>query len=283
MFNLNEKIFLFLTLVLFLFPSCIKYYKISNIEMHQGHDHEDERNALDGNKKTVAIYDQFMTQAIFDVLYLADPVRLAYVDKYCEKTGADLTTKKAMQAREIELNKNWLSFYVLSDIRDKKHVSLTDKKSSWSMYLKFVDGTTVNPISIKEVDLEPEYIYLFGPMFNLFKRCYEVKFPARDLSRNFYITNEESFQLFFSSAYKETALIFNETDNSRELFAPKKEEKPEKIKSVCKYCNTQINEEPTKKSRLCLDSIKKEHSVKKKREPKVKKRKILKDEDFYWI
>ncbi|MFH1461412.1 MAG: hypothetical protein ABIF12_00480 [bacterium] len=283
MFDFQKKMYLFLSLVLFLFPSCIKYYKISNIEMHQGHDHEDERNALDGNKKTVAIYDQFMTQAIFDVLYLADPVRLAYVDKHCEKIGADLTTKKAMQAREIELNKNWISFYVLSDIRDKKHVSLTDKKSSWSIYLKFVDGATISPISIKEVDLEPEYIYLFGPMFNLFKRCYEVKFPARDLSRNFYIINEEPFQLFFSSAYKETALIFNEKDDSRELFAPKKKEKPEKIESVCKYCDIQINEEPTKKSRLSADSLIKERTPKIKRGPKVKKRKILKDEDFYWI
>ena len=316
MFSLQKNSILFLVLILFLVPSCIKYYELSNIEFHQGHDHDDEREALDGNKKSVSIYDQFMTQAIFDVLYLADPVRMAYVDLHCEKKGLDSSTKKTLQAREIELGKHWITFYVLADIRDKKHVALTDKNSSWSLFLRLKDNTDIAPLSIKEVDLEPEYQRLFGSMFTSFKRSYEVKFPAKDLNNNNYLRSNEPFRLFVSSAYKESAFTFNEPEKIK-VSKRKKKDAPKKRKLVCKYCGSTVSREPSKKSRLKnakSDSIKietvceyceyvinrepakssrlgpvsyqKKKRIKKekvKKVKKIKKRKILKDEDFYWI
>ncbi|MBD3273501.1 hypothetical protein GF385_04100 [Candidatus Dependentiae bacterium] len=277
MFEILKKPLLFAVLILFLFPSCIKYYKISNMEFHQGYPHEDELEAIDGNRKTTAIYDQFITQAIFDVLYLSDSVRFAYVDKYCEKRGLGKETKKSLQARELELNKNWITFYVLADIRDKKHVSLTDKNSAWSLYLRFKDKRTIRPLSIREVDLAPEYQYLFGPLFNRFKRYYEVKFAARDSNNNYYIKNKEPFDLVVSSAYKESFLTFNEPKTP--IKKPKKKENTKKC--VCEYCESIINRKATKKSRLKKIDYKKEQKPKKTR--KIKKRKLLKDEDFYWI
>ena len=279
MFYIQKNLFLFLISALFLFPSCIRYYKVSNIEFHQGYDHEDEREALDGNKKTVAIYDEFMTKAIFDVLYLSDSVRLAYVNKYCEKKGLDDLSKKSMTEREVELSKHWVTFYVLADIRDKKHISLTDKNSSWSLFLRFKDKTTVSPLSIKEVDLQPEYQYLFGSMFNSFKRSYEVKFPAKDLNNNNYFNDNEPFQLVVSSSYKDSFFTFNEPKNvivSKKKPAPKKE-------AVCKYCDSVVNREPSKKSRLKDTFYGKKKPPKKQKSRKEKQRKILKDEDFYWI
>ena len=280
MFKNQKNSFLFLILILSLFPSCIKYYELSNIEFHQGHDHDDEREALVGNKKGMTIYDEFMTRAIFDVLYLAEPVRMAYVDLHCDKKGLDSFTKKRLQAREIELNKHWITFYVLADIRDKKHVALTDKNSAWSLFLRLKDNTDIAPLSIKEVELEPEYQRLFGPMFNSFKRSYEIKFPAKDLNNNNYLKNNEPFRLFVSSAYKESAFTFNEP---KEPKPPKKKEAPKTIKSVCKYCDDVVNRKATKTSRLAPVSYEKKKHTKKVKVKKIKKRKILKDEDFYWI
>lgn len=310
MFSFQKNSILFLMLILFLAPSCMKYYKISNIEFHQGHDHDDERKALVGNKKNVSIYDQFMTQAIFDVLYLAEPVRMAYVDLHCEKRGLNISTKNKLQAREIELNKHWITFYVLADIRDKKHVALTDINSAWSLFLRFADNTDVAPLSIKEVELEPEYQRLFGPMFDSFKRSYELKFPAKNLNNQNYIVSNEPFKLFISSAYKETALTFNELEIIEEPVIKKE-------RMVCKYCNATVNRQPSKssrlkkseiqadgeaetvcehcqhvvnrtpflKSRLGIVSYEKKNTkhIKKEKVKKVIKRKILKDEDFYWI
>lgn len=278
MFNIQKKLFLFLVSALFLFPSCIRYYKVSNIEFHQGYDHGDEREALDGNKKTVAIYDEFMTKAIFDVLYLSDSVRLAYVNKYCEKKGSDNFAKERMIDREVELGKHWITFYVLADVRDKKHVSLTDKNSSWSLFLRLENKMTIPPLSIKEVDLQPEYQYLFGSMFNSFKRSYEVKFPAKDLNNENYFNNDELFQLVVSSSYKESFFSFNEQKN---VTVSKKKPAPKKV-AVCKYCDSVVNREPSKRSRLKNISYEKKKSSKKQK-VKEKQRKILKDEDFYWI
>ena len=72
------------------------------------------------------------------------------------------------------------------------------------LYLTLPDGQKIMPISIKEVDLEPEYQFLFGHRFNLFKRAYVVKFAAVDLTGNYYLQNNDSFNLVFSSSYKES-------------------------------------------------------------------------------
>lgn len=275
MFQIQKIYICFIAASSFLFPSCIKYYKIANTETHQGHAHQDERVALDGNKKKLAIYDQFMTQAIFDVLYLNDDVRFAYVDKYCEKNGLDEFAMKSLQSREMELNKNWISFYVLADIRDKKHTALTDPKSTWSMFLDFGNGIRISPLNIKELNLEPEYQTLFGSLFSTFVRSYEVKFPARDLNNIPYRKDKIPFKLFFSSAFKESALTFN-GELEKSYFV-----KPDKkvVKSDCKCCTDIIKRPPSKQSRIKIYKTKKIEKIK----PKSKKRKILKDEDFYWI
>ncbi len=226
---LNKNYLFFLFGILFIFPGCIKYYKLSNMEFHQGKNHPEDRDALDGTKKRVAIYDEFRTKAIFDVLYLSDAVRMAYLDINSEKKGYDLNTKNNLKSKELEQNKFWTTFYILADIRDKKKTSLTDKNSDWSFYLLLDDLTRVQPISIKEIEVEPEYQYLFGSRFNLFQRYYEVKFPAKDLSGNYYINIKESFDLVLSSASKETHVKFNEP---KDLIAKKKDNRTNKGKIV---------------------------------------------------
>jgi len=233
MFKKNNL--LILIFVLFIFPSCYKHYKVSNIEFHQGKNHDDERAAVSKNLKKVAIYDEYETKAIFDVLYLCDSIKTAYVNKNSVKKGYDQEAKKALMAKELEQNKYWITFYVLTDLRDRKRNSLNEKNATWSVYLKLNDGLTVQPISVKEVDLEPEYQYLFGPRFTPFQRYFEVKFPAKDLNNNFYVIENIPFELVLSSAYKESFIKFNDP-NVKDLY-----------------------------------------------KPTTKSRKILKNEDFYWI
>jgi len=80
----NSFRFMFLFIcVLILFPSCIKYYKLSKDEFPQGEDHKRYKELRAGNLRTVAIYDQFATKAIFDLLWLSDDVRNAYVNINC--------------------------------------------------------------------------------------------------------------------------------------------------------------------------------------------------------
>ncbi len=233
MFKKNNLLILIFTI--FLFPSCYKHYKVSNIEFHQGQNHPDERVALNKNLKKVAIYDEYETKAIFDLLYFSDSVREAYINKHVEKKGYDQEKKNSLIAKELEQNKYWTTFYILTDLRDRKRNSLNEKNATWSVFLKLNNGSTVQPISIKEIDLEPEIQYLFGPRFTPFQRYFEVKFPAKDLNGNLYISDKTPFEVALSSAYKTSFVKFND-QTTKDLYRP--------------YS---------------------------------KKRKILKNEDFYWI
>ncbi|MCK4651012.1 hypothetical protein KAT08_02430 [Candidatus Babeliales bacterium] len=202
---LGKKVIIgfYILLILFLLPSCIKYYKLEKDEFPQGKDLEDKREIVDANLRRVAVYDQFATKAIFDVLWLSNDTREAYVDINCKKNGKDDQEKRALLRRQLEENKHWNSFYVLADVRDKINISLTDKNSIWSLYVVGKDEDRVRPISIKEVDLEPEYQFLFGPIFNFLKRIYLVKFPAASLDGKRYIKKDGEFKLIFSSAGKQ--------------------------------------------------------------------------------
>ncbi|MFA5074843.1 MAG: hypothetical protein WC436_01955 [Candidatus Babeliales bacterium] len=200
-------------------PSCIKYYELSKEEFAQGKDLDDHKKVVANNIKRLSVYDQFETRAIFDTLWLSDSVRKAYVDINCYKQGKEEQAKQALMTRQLEENKHWITFYVLADVRDKTHSSLTDKNSYWSLFLQLYDGQKVMPISIKETEIEPEYQSLFNYRFNSFKRIYIVKFPATDLSGKNYLKNDKAeFKLVFSSPKKESFVTWSLLDkNSKEI------------------------------------------------------------------
>lgn len=181
MHNKRLMFIVFVILSLVPFSGCIKYYKLAKSEFPQGKDHADKRTVVANNVRTARIYHEFSTKAIFNTLWLSDETRSSYVDMFCEKRGKDEQTKEAMLRRQLEENKHWITFYVLADIRDRTHVSLTDSYPMWSMYLDVHGGEKVQPISIKEAEVNPEYQFIFGHRFNMFKRAYMVKFPATSL------------------------------------------------------------------------------------------------------
>jgi hypothetical protein len=203
-----------LTLIL-VFPSCVKYYELSNKECYQGKSMPDRKEVSKNNLKKLTINDQFSTMAIFDCLWLSDDVRNAYIEMNCSRKGKDEQAKMALLTRQLEENKHWITFYILADIRDKTDGSLSDKNSPWGLFLETPDNRRVAPLSIKEIEIEPEYKFLFGPRFNLFGRTYEVKFPAADLSGVKYLKNQsEIFKLVAASPKKEGAVWWNKLDST---------------------------------------------------------------------
>lgn len=228
-----SSIFLFCSLVLF--SSCIKYHKLAKQEFPQGDNLDDRREISYNNLRSSTVNDEFATLAIFDFLWLSDETRIAFVDMNCEKSGRDEQTRQAMLCRQLEENKHWITFYVLADVRDNASGSLSDKDALWSFYLakeEFLPETEeeknkrlrkrlkrktkeidkLMPISIKEIEIEPEYKFLFGPKFDQFGRAYKIKFPATNLVGKKYLATGDRFKLVVASPIKKTGVYFNDKD-----------------------------------------------------------------------
>lgn len=180
-------------------PGCVKYHKILQSEVPQGQSQPEHGEVAQTYLRSCSFYDQFQTLAIFDVLWLSDQLKTTYVKMQSERCGKDEQASEALLRRQLEENKHWISFIMLTDIRDKLYVALSEKDSAWSVFLQTVDGEKVQPISIKEIELEPEYQYFFGSRFNLFKKSYLVKFPAKPLDGTAYLDRGNSFKMTIAS------------------------------------------------------------------------------------
>jgi hypothetical protein len=194
------------------FSSCVRYDKLVKSEFPQGTSYDDNRDVTYYNVRSANLYEQFETKGIFNALHLSDGTRTKYVDVYTRKRGIMGASYKAMLNRNLEENKHWISFYLLADIRDKTYVSLSEKNSSWSLYLDMGNGVTIAPESIKEVDIEPEYQAFFGYRFNLFKAAYLVKFPIQDAAGKRYEGDDVDLKLVISSPYKKCELEWKNSD-----------------------------------------------------------------------
>ena len=215
---INKKNFIFFYLLLLLvLPSCIKYYEMSNDEFPQAIEKKDDYTELiQENLKSVRAYEQFETKATFDALWMSDEMKVAFENVYCNKRGKDENTKDALIRRQLEESKHWITFYVLTDVRGKNNTSMTEKDSLWSMYLQ-VGDKKISPISIKEVELEPEIQFFFGSRFSSFKSPYLVKFPATDMAGQFYLKDASGMSLFFSSPLLETKLTWSNEENKKAM------------------------------------------------------------------
>lgn len=196
--------FSLLSLLIFM-SGCIPYYRLSKKEFPQGEDLKTYYNISRDYIRSQSIYEQFTTLAQFDAIWLCDQTRIAYVDMYSQRHGKSDSTKEAILNRQLEENRHWISFYVLSDIRDVSNASLTDKNPYWTVYLE-IAGQKLEPVDIKEVELEPEYANLFGNKLNSFKAVYYISFAAQDISGKFYLDGCKSLTLFFNSVDKSCSM-----------------------------------------------------------------------------
>lgn len=204
-----------------LFSGCVKYYETLPSEFPQGGEKGDYRAISANYVKSARVYDQFLTRAFFDALWLSDEVRVAYAKLYCAKRGKSSEDTEAFIVRQREENKHWTTFYVLADVRDRDGTSLSDReKAPWTFYLKIGDYK-VEAVSVKEIELEPEFRAFFDQQFNSFKTAYAVKFPAREKfdgeADKKIDKKKEPIQLMIESVYKSVKLSWSPWDKKKEV------------------------------------------------------------------
>jgi len=182
---MNNVCYLFFIALLLPMTSCIKYYDTVKSEFPQAKDQPTKQEAVYRYVRSETVYDEFQTRAIFDVLWLSDSVRSAYVDVYTNKHGLNLDGKDDLLKKQRKENEETISFYVLAEVRDPGHISLEDSNSAWSLYLTNDSGWKLNPKNIKEVELAPEYKNFFGRhRVTPFKVPYLVTFDLKDFVLN---------------------------------------------------------------------------------------------------
>lgn len=204
---------------LMMLSSCVKYYEVIKSEVPQGEKLYDNRQITHNYVRSQRVMDQFITRAVFDVLWLSNETRRAYVDTVCRsKPDAE---RSAMLKRQFEENNHWISFYVLADIRHDVYKSLNDQNSEWRLYLKLSDGKRIEPVSIQEHEIEAEYQQIFGYRFSLHKTGYLVKFSTKSPDGKPFISADDSITLVMASPDRMTNFVWNKNDfkESCELLA----------------------------------------------------------------
>lgn len=223
---MNKTAFAGLFIAIFLLPGCIKYYELSTTEFPQGELIQAPSLLKKNYVRSAKIYNEFATVASFDALLLAPEVRTFFAERSCNKRGKDKETTKAIKSRQLEETNHWIGFYVLADIRTRNNTALKEKNAAWTLYLTIEDTVKLEPLSIKEVELEPEYQTVFGQLFNNFKNVYLVKFPAHSIDGKAYTgANKPKLKLTFAGPKHECSALwdtqscsYKETGNDEDFY-----------------------------------------------------------------
>jgi len=219
--------------------ACVKTYKLAPSETPQGKEHKDKREVVKENLRSVRVYDEWQTSAMFDVLWMSDQTRCAYADLYSIRRGFDAAAREQKIQEELAKNNETITFYILADVRDPFHPDLGDDTPAWTIHLD-VHGNKVLPQNVDDAEngeeLEPEILTLFGHRYRKpkFKKPYIVKFSVGTIKSH--IDAKKPFKMIISSVTRQCELGWNGVHH------------------------------------VCVKEIK-----------TVKKRRLPKDEDYYWL
>ncbi len=158
-----------------LLPGCGGVVDWANETFDQGKQHADHKATVDKYMRSIKIYDQFETVALFDILFLSDDIRDAYSKLFSSMHGRSQEAHLTFLRRQLKTNEHFVSFYVLST----HQVPLNLKPAVWSIYLKIGD-VAYQPLEIKAIELSPEYNRFFGKRLTNHKRPYEIRFERQD-------------------------------------------------------------------------------------------------------
>lgn len=196
---------LILKRLLFLFPLVIvglggckyKTYNFIPAEVPQGKPVSlEEHDILETHLQTVRVYNQFSTVAFFDALLLDGPMRTLHTDSFVRRTAKKREDVWKDQSSELD---NFVSFYILSDVRSADHASLSDDLCPWSIQLANDRDEVLTPASVSERELTPEFTTFFGYRVTPHKTAYLVKFLAKNEQGDLFIKPGEGCTLFFCS------------------------------------------------------------------------------------
>lgn len=201
----KKSIYILVSGCILILPGCGRIVDWAKESFYQGQDLNDYKTAPREFLRSITVYDQFETVGMFDALWLSDPVRTAYAQLYSCRQGKSSEHEKAFLRRQLEENKHYIVFYVLS-LYSKP---LDAEDALWSLFLD-VDGSRYVPTEIKAVELAPEYKFFFGKRFSKFKVPYLIRFNVCDIENKPIITEgTQIVRLIFRSVEKEAELLWD--------------------------------------------------------------------------
>lgn len=173
--KLNRSLY-FVVGALLTLPGCGRIIDWGKEQFNQGQEVDEINKRVKDYIRSIKVYDQFTTRGIFDAIWMSDEVRTAYADLYAFRQGKSDEHTKTFLRRQLEENKHFISFYVLS----LYEVPLGEANSEWNLILK-VNDTEYVPVEVKKIELPHEYRIFFGDRYTRFKEPYIVKFNAKDV------------------------------------------------------------------------------------------------------
>lgn len=156
------------------------------------------------------VYEQFSPLAHFNIIWLSNEVRAAYVQIYAQKHCLTQQKYQNLLQNELTLNQQCISFYILAAITTRfAEESLISKNPEWSISL-FVNDHYYKPVEIAKLEnLPPEYVIFYGKAFTRFKTPYLVKFNMKDPDGVSLINqNTKSLMLLFSTYDRKICLTW---------------------------------------------------------------------------
>lgn len=186
------------------FSGCTRIANWAQRNFYQGKPTADYFEIPEVYVRSITVYDQFTTVAMFDALWLSQRVREDFVQRSSYRLFKSEDQKKAAELRQQQELTHFIDFYVLS-----LYTIRLDQSSLWGIAL-VVDGVRYLPVEIKQVTLEPEYAYFFGNALTHFKTPYLVRFASQN-NDNTPVINDRSrvMSLEFHSVDRDTALVWH--------------------------------------------------------------------------
>jgi len=183
----------FFVLSVLIFSGCGRVKDWADRTFDQGKTHQEERGLINYYLRSIKIYDQFTTIALFDVLWLSDAIRTLYADTYIKMHGRTEEVRQTFLRRQLKANSHFITFYVLST----HEIQLNIKPAQWIAYLKIGD-TTYLPLETKSVELTPEYLHFFGKKLSKHKQPYEIRFERKDQEGKDILEGAQVIELYLS-------------------------------------------------------------------------------------
>ena len=178
-----------------LLSGCLRTYEIISTEFPQAQKHEPSYQTIKEYLRSMTVYEGFETRAHFDVLWMSDDMHSMYAALHSAKVGHNDNERDAYLVRQLEENNHTITFYLLTEIHDQTHISLSDKNSVWSAHLELANGHKIAPTLVKEVDFEPEMRFLFGHRFTPLKKTYLIQFAAKDVVGSAHLQPGQKFSM----------------------------------------------------------------------------------------
>lgn len=171
-------------------------------------------------KKSMAIYDQFQTIALFDVLWLHDIVRTLYTDLYAARHCLNCCEKQELLGQQLKLNQDYISFYVLMPCSDEDLLpTCCGSITPWAVCLK-VDGQCYQPAETKVIcNFPDEYLCIFDKRTIRYRNPYLISFNLCDNNGNKIINScTKSIEFVISSSkYRTCATWIQECCQWRQI------------------------------------------------------------------